>query len=123
MNIITKFLSVQSQLRIYHWQTKSYAEHQALGGLYDDLGGQIDEFVETLSGKRGGVPVSKEAFSMAAENYKSKKEVMDYLDGVVTYLTTELPTYLDKDKDSDLLNIRDEMLGSVNKTKYLLRLS
>jgi len=123
MNVITKFLSIQSQLRIYHWQTKSYAEHQALGGLYDDLGGHIDTFVETLSGKRGGVPVSKEAFSMAAGNYKSKKEVMDYLDGIVTYLTTELPTYLDKDKDTDLLNIRDEMLGAVNKTKYLLRLS
>lgn len=123
MNIVTKFLSIQSQLRIFHWQTKSYAEHQALGSLYDALGGQIDDFVETFSGKRGAVPMSKETFAMAAENYKSKKEVMDYLDGVVTYLTTELPSYLDSSKDSDLLNIRDEMLGAVNKTKYLLRLS
>lgn len=123
MNIVTKFLSVQSQLRIYHWQTKSYAEHQALGSLYDTLGGLVDEFVETFSGKRGAVPMSKETFAMAADNYKTKKEVMDYLDGFVTYLTTELPSYLDSSKDSDLLNLRDEMLGAVNKTKYLLRLS
>jgi hypothetical protein len=29
---------------------------------------------------------------------------------------------LDAKKDTDLLNIRDEILGSVNQTKYLLTL-
>jgi hypothetical protein len=38
------------------------------------------------------------------------------------YLINELPTMLDSAKDTDLLNIRDEILGSVNKTKYLLTL-
>jgi len=38
------------------------------------------------------------------------------------YLVNELPTMLDAKKDSDLLNIRDEILGSVNKTKYLFNI-
>ena len=38
------------------------------------------------------------------------------------YLINELPTMLDAKKDTDLLNIRDEILGSVNQTKYLLTL-
>jgi hypothetical protein len=33
-----------------------------------------------------------------------------------------LPTMLDAKKDTDLLNIRDEILASVNQTKYLLTL-
>ena len=38
------------------------------------------------------------------------------------YLINELPTMLDTKKDTDLLNIRDEILSSVNQTKYLLTL-
>jgi DNA-binding ferritin-like protein len=121
MNIITKFLSVQAQLRVYHWQTKSYAEHKALGKLYEGLDGLIDTFVETLSGKKGGVPMAKDNFTFVAENYKDNKAVVAFLDEFIVYLTQDMPSMLDS-KDTDLMNIRDEMLGAVNQTKYLLRL-
>ena len=122
MNIITKLLSVQAQVRVYHWQTKSYAEHKALNHLYKMLDGLIDTFVETFSGKKGGVPVSTDNFIFTAENYKDNKSVMSFLDEILVYLTQDIPTMLDKQKDTDLLNIRDEMLGAINQTKYLLRL-
>jgi DNA-binding ferritin-like protein len=121
MNIITKLLTVQAQLRVYHWQTKSYAEHKALGNLYENLDGLIDTFVETFSGKKGGVPVAKDNFAFAADNYKDNKAVVAFLDEFIVYLTQDVPSMLDN-KDTDLMNIRDEMLGEVNKTKYLLRL-
>jgi hypothetical protein len=47
---------------------------------------------------------------------------MSFLDEILVYLTQDIPTMLDKQKDTDLLNIRDEMLGAINQTKYLLRL-
>ena len=122
MNIITKLLSLQAQLRVYHWQTKSYAEHKALGHLYTRLDAAIDTFVETFSGKKGGVPVSKDNFTFTAENYKDNKSVVSFLDEILVYLTQDIPTMLDKQKDTDLLNIRDDMLGAINQTKYLLRL-
>jgi hypothetical protein len=44
------------------------------------------------------------------------------MNDIENYLINELPAMLDSKEDTDLLNIRDEMLASVNKTKYLLTL-
>ena len=49
-------VAIQTQLRFFHWQTKSYARHQAYGGTYDAMDGLIDNFVEVLMGKYGRVP-------------------------------------------------------------------
>lgn len=43
---IMKMVQFQNQVRIYHWQTKSYARHMAFGKTYDALGDLIDSFVE-----------------------------------------------------------------------------
>lgn len=120
MTLITTLLTLQSQLRVFHWQTKSYAEHQALGGLYEALDGQIDEFVETFSG-RYGVPAAKDSYRLTLVNYKDNAAVVEALDQAISYMTKEVPSLL-KPEDTDLLNIRDEMIGAINKTKYLLRL-
>ena len=120
MTLITTLLTIQDQLKVFHWQTKSYAEHQAFGGLYDTLGGLIDEFVETFSG-RYGVPAAKDSYKLTLVNYKDNAAVVEILDTAISYMTKEVPSLL-KPEDTDLLNIRDEMIGAINKTKYLLRL-
>jgi len=43
------------------------------------------------------------------------------IDVFIEFLQNDLPEELEK-TDTDLLNIRDEMLGLLNKTKYLLLL-
>ena len=120
MTIITTLLTLQAQLRVFHWQTKSYAEHEAFGGLYDSLSGLIDEFVETFSG-RYGVPVAKSDYKLTVVNYKDNAGCVEYIDKTIAYMTKDVPAML-KPEDTDLLNIRDEMIGALNKTKYLLRL-
>lgn len=120
MNIVTKLLTYQNQIKILHWQTTSYAEHKTLDGLFGELGGNIDEFIETFMGKYGRV-VAQNSFNLTLQNYSSIAP-MDLMNQMVAYLTNELPTMLDAKKDADLLNIRDEMLGNVNQTKYLLTL-
>jgi len=117
---ISTFLTIQAQLRILHWQTKSYAEHKALGKAYEGLDGLIDQFVEVHSGKYGNT-LAKTNFQFTASNYKDSN-VMALIDSYIAYLTNELPLIC-KEGDSDLLNIRDEMLSVLNQTKYLLRLS
>ena len=120
MNIVTKFLTYQNQVKILHWQTLSYAEHKTLDGLYDSLSGNIDEFIETFMGKYGRI-ISQNSFVLNLENYKNLTP-LTLMAEMENYLINELPTMLDATKDSDLLNIRDEILGSVNQTKYLLTL-
>lgn len=120
MNIVTKFLTYQNQIKILHWQTTSYSEHKTLDGLFGDLGEHIDEFVETFMGKYGRV-VAQTNFNLTLQNY-SALTPMDLMNQMAAYLIDELPTMLDAKKDTDLLNIRDEILGSVNQAKYLLTL-
>lgn len=118
--IVTNLLTLHNQLKINHWQTESYAQHQAFGDLYGDLTDKIDEFVETFMGKYGRIE-SRDGFKIELNNYNNDK-VIDFVDKYINYLINDLPKSLEE-TDTDLLNIRDEMLGSLNKLKYLLTLS
>ena len=120
MNILSKMLEFQNQIKIYHWQTYGYAEHKTFGELYDSLSDNIDNFVEVYMGKYGRI-VSASNFMLTLQNYKSSSPI-GVIDIFITYLITELPVSLDPSRDTDLLNIRDEILASANKTKYLLTL-
>ena len=118
-----KLLSMLSQIRILHWQAKSFAEHKALGKLYEALDPLVDRFVESYSGARRKVPTSKDLFSDPPSDYVSKIETIKQLDCMCDYLCDELPKSLKGHSDSSLLNIRDEMLGAIQRTRYLLSLS
>jgi hypothetical protein len=48
-------------------------------------------------------------------------DIMEWTSGVVDYLIS-FDDILDETQDSDLLNIRDEMMATFNKLKYLLTL-
>ena len=111
-------MTIVNQLKYYHWQTDSYSKHKALGKAYDTLNGLVDDFVEILLGKYG------KELSPISINIKTELE-LDYnsaIEEISNYLSYELSNIL-YEKDTDLLNIRDEMLATVNKTKYLLTLN
>jgi len=118
--IVTNLLTLHNQLKIHHWQTKSYAEHQALGGAYNEFSELIDEFVEVFMGKYGRIE-SKDGFKIELSNYKDIAAA-DFVDKYIDYLINELPKSLEE-TDTDLFNIRDEMLAQLHKLKYLLTLS
>ena len=120
MNIVTKLLTYQNQAKILHWQTTSFSQHEALGKLYDSFNEKIDSFLEVFMGKYGRV-VAQDSFKLTLENYSNLQPQL-FMNDIENYLINELPAMLDSKEDTDLLNIRDEMLASVNKTKYLLTL-
>lgn len=116
---ITKFLHIHNQARIYHWQTKSYAEHIALGEFYDKFGEQVDGFVEAYFG-RNGVRKATNTFNMQLSNYESGSSTA-LMNEAIMFVTNELDSVIEG--DTDLQNIRDDMLALMNHTKYLLTLS
>jgi DNA-binding ferritin-like protein len=120
MNYITKLLTLHNQLKIYHWQTDSYAAHQAFGGAYDELTGLIDSFIEEFMGENARI-VSKEKFKFELFNIEDLQPEQ-FIENYIQYLKNELPKGL-KDHDTNLFNIRDEMLSELQKLKYLLTLS
>lgn len=122
MNIssnINLFLGLQAQLKIFHWQTKGYARHNAFGMTYDTLEDLIDTFVEEAMGKYGRFTLDDETNMIQLANLKElKPEAM--LDTIVSALNQFSEQF--DESDTNLLNVRDEMLGSINKLKYLLTL-
>lgn len=114
---INFFLSLQSQIRICHWQTKGHARHEAFGMLYEGLDPLIDEYVEQYMGKYGRFVLDDETKNFTLQNLK-ELDVKSFCENVAKALT-QFSSELEE-SDTNLLNIRDEMLGLVYKTAYLL---
>jgi len=110
---------MQEQLRVYHWQTTSYSRHTAFGEAYSDLTDLIDSFMEIYMGKYGRVAI-EDGEKIDLYNL-GELGLNDYLTTVTDFLVQFSET-LDQNKDTDLLNLRDEMLAVINKLKYLLTL-
>jgi DNA-binding ferritin-like protein len=118
MKLITPFVTLQEQLRVFHWQSETYGQHKAFGKAYDNLGDLIDQFVEVYSGKYGK-PKAKLKYSISLSNFEG--EYSEFIDSSIVFLDS-LNAEFDGEKDSDLLNIRDEMKAELNRLKYLLTL-
>ena len=123
MNFITNLLTLQNQMRVFHWQTQhkvgSFAQHNAFGTAYEELDGKIDDFIEIYQGKNGAIMASGGTFNITLHNLSDNAE--DFVDEYISYLVEYVPQSLEE-VDTDLLNIRDEMLGILNQTKYRLKL-
>ena len=117
--IILKLIQIQNQFRFLHWQTFGDAKHRAYGGIYDSLGDLIDKFAEAMMGKYGRFDFDPE-FSIMFQDIKSLS-VQSFMDGITEFLVG-MTDQLDSRYDTDLLNIRDEMLADINQLKYLLTL-
>ena len=117
-------------IKIYHWSTLSYPTHKATDELHSKLSELVDSFIEIYIGhlsRRGGagasagVPVFKRgATAVSFCECKSLDVFRKKLDGYIIFmeeLTERLNGY------TDLVNIRDEMVGAVAQALYLLRLA
>ena len=120
MKAVVNLLKLQNQIRILHWQANGYGEHKALGKAYEQLDELIDQLVEVDSGKYGKLKLDSHV-SIELVN-SNEISTMDMLDEFTGYLTTKFADNFDVVKDSDCLNIRDEILAVINRLKYLLTL-
>ena len=117
MELIQFFVQLQQQFRILHWETKSYARHKAYGDIYGSLDDLVDTFMETYMGKYGR-NIGNNSASMINYDASNAVETVKAFEAFLISLTSQL-----QETDTDLLNIRDEMLALVHKTQYLLTLS
>lgn len=119
MKVITPLVQFQQQIRIFHWQTNSFAQHKAFGKTYENLDDLIDTFVETYMGIFGkSKPVS--VFTLTLEPLDSSDIVFSVLNEFQDYLES---MSFELEENTDLLNIRDSILGEVNHLRYVLTLS
>lgn len=125
-SITCYFLGVLANIRLLHWQTKSYARHIATDNLYSTLDGLVDQFVEAYMGRYGRISMPQGTTLELMEFDHPEGELdepVQYLERVRDQLVTGIPKLLFAEEDVDLLNIRDEMVQIINKTLYLFTLS
>jgi hypothetical protein len=116
-DIVTHLLTIRNQVKLYHWQTGSFARHKATDDLTATLDTNIDAFVESYMGRYGRPSVSG---SIKLHNF-SESAAKSFVARETAYLQTVLPRKIGKD-DTDLLNLRDTILGDLTKVSYLFTL-
>ena len=119
MDEITKeMLTFRNQMKLYHWKTALYSRHKTSDKFLSLMDEHIDKFIEVLSGSRNSRP--RDNFKIEFETL-TDKTVMDYLENFKGWLVDSLPGML-FEHETDLLNLRDEILSDLNRVLYLFRL-
>jgi hypothetical protein len=114
--LLANIIQIQGQLKILHWQTESYAEHNAFEMILDDISERFDRIIEVYSGKYqrpkfGGVK------QITFADYDNLK-IEAFIESMDDFLTSAFIA----EQDSELANVRDEARADLMKLKYLLTL-
>lgn len=112
-------MGLQSQIKIMHWQTKGYSRHKALDETLSELYDLVDSFVEEAMGKYGRFKLDGDTKTIQLSNL-SEIDTKAMIDTVCDALIQYNQQF--EESDTNLLNIRDEMLGLFRKLQYLLTL-
>lgn len=118
-SLIEIFLQFTSQIKLYHWQTKKYSRHKASDSLYEKIQSLIDTFVEAYQGKYERVYLTNTT-TLPIYNLDDI-DIVEYVNEFGKFLKTDIFEAI-QDSDTELLNIRDEMLSLINQTLYLFTL-
>jgi hypothetical protein len=116
-DFIRNIFAFTSQLKLYHWQTRSYSRHVETNNYLMKLHELLDEFVETYMGKYP-ITVSNMQIELKQMN---DDEIVDYVKNNVRKYFMDNINLLIGDKDPDLRNIRDEIVGHTNHLLYFYR--
>ena len=111
--MISLLLGSQTQAHVYHLQTKSFAEHMALNGYYDNIIDLVDGLIESYQGKNG---IIDKYTSFELNNYKSKKETINYF----TALQKNVDSLREDVDDSYIQNQIDTVTELIQSTIYKL---
>lgn len=114
------FFHMREQIKLYHWQTHSFAQHKATDELIDSLDKVIDEYVEVYMGKYGRPKLGARNNTVRLQNM-NEKAMVKFIKDCAEHLQGPLIKKL-KPSDSDLVNLRDEILGDLHKVMYLFTL-
>lgn len=118
---VKRMLETPPVIRLYHWNTDSYATHKATDSLLETLNEIIDKYVETLLGKTNIKLKTSDYNTLTIKTPQNNLGLEKYIQELIDFLL-EVHKKLDLNADVDLTNLRDEMIGDLNRFLYLLRL-
>lgn len=119
--LVAVFFELLLMVKLYHWNTYSYATHKATDDLHTHLSDNIDRFMEVYLGTHSSTLPSQRipgGGSIRLVNLDDKKGLATKIAQFKSFLINNIKPSL----GSDLVNIRDEILADINQFLYLLTL-
>lgn len=115
-NVLIAFFEFRDNLKLFHFQTKSYAAHKAADTLEKSLSVLFDKFMESLQGQMGfRVTVPKGSVVRLAEFMSDNSRAVMFAQGFANVLDLIVG-----DAPSDVANIIAEMQANIHQFMYLL---
>ena len=111
--IVCRLLHSQTQVHVFHLQTKSYSEHKALQGYYEGIDALVDGLIESYQGKYG-ILTDYKTYDM--EQYSNGKKTITYFKELLKVIDDSR----DSVEDSYLQNQIDTSQELINSTVYKL---
>ena len=109
-----KLLEFQMQIRVFHWGTEVYSEHQAAGLTYDSIDAIMDTLVEAYQGYVGRIKF-KGQYTLISYAEVDAFSWMSNIEDIIKQFRNSI-------EYTDVQNILDELQGAISKFKYLLTL-
>jgi len=117
--IASKLSNFYEQIHLLHLQTKSYAEHMALGGFYEFLGGFKDDVLEKIMGYKG---LRLNSYSLGTlRTYTPGMSAV--VVGEVKDFAEQLSAYAIEYNMPSVDDVSQDLSGQAAKTLYLLTLT
>jgi hypothetical protein len=109
--LLSHLFKARDTAHMWHWKVKSFAQHMALGELYEGLLGLTDELAEIYMGMYG----TDAHVELSGPNGFSETDPVAFVQGLLGLLSTfekQIP------QDGMLVNKYQELQALVARTKY-----
>ena len=118
-NFALKLLAARDQAHVFHWQTQSFAQHEAFGKFYEEFLGNVDELIEVMMGIKER-PNFGEA-SITINNY-SDGNIAKFFENLYEVINSEIKLVIDP-MHEEVYDLARVITAQIDKLKYLLSLS
>jgi len=108
-------LNHQIVIKLFHFQTQLFGAHKASDAYIEKYANTLDKFLEVAQGIYGKITLKK--YSLAGSSH-SDDNIMKHINGMIMYWREKIDDILGN--YTDLINIRDELVGDAEQLKYLL---
>lgn len=111
-SFVSRLLHAVTATHMLHLQSRSYAQHMALGDLYDGLQGKADELTEAYQG------CTNQILSYPSESFAAPTDAVSYVSDLYSFIEGNRGMM---GGESRIQNIVDEICSTVSTALYKLR--
>jgi hypothetical protein len=112
--MVCNILHSRNQAHVFHLQTQSFAEHNALNNYYDGVVDLFDGIIESYQGKYG---IIKNFKTFKIEQYKNCKKTISYFEKLLDIIDENRESI----EDTYIQNQIDTVQELINSTIYKLK--